>query len=425
MLKEDLTTPLERRTIKDRLGLSALTPLRVATCSVLATSLALFGWLGLNNDPLGGEPIVTIELLPSDPVVIASASRDAGTVKEVAEASSDSPEKGSVRVFDANGKSIDIPSAPKTITIGSRPGSPHIEGALELSSLDRQFDMPLNEVFEEPDFHTGAIGKALQVAPIRKLVEQTKFGPLPKISGNLTPAKAYARPVNREQVKQLRGRIAIVIGGMGLSEKSTLNGIRRLPSPVTLAFAPYGKDLQRWIAKARGRGHEVLLQLPMEPFNYPVSSPGPEPLLTSLHPAGNIERLKKFMGRFTGYTGVTNYMGAKFTSDASALGPVMAELKRRGLTYLDDGASARSKALGIGRQFDLGVVSADAIIDRSHNPERIRAALEQLEKIALKKGFAVAMGSGLPETIAEVSQWASTLADKRIGLIPVSALYER
>ena len=421
MIDEDLRTPLQRQHLKSRLGLSALTGLRLATFCVIASAVGLVGWLSLNHDPLGGEPVVTVKMLPGDPVIIAAAN----TERE------DPPEKGTVRVYGIGEEPVEMNAG--VTTTDARTGSSRmtrIQGSSELTALDRQFAVPPEGVPEEDVILTGAIGRPakavrLRRAPIRRLVEKTAFGPLPKVSGKLTPAKAYARPVDAKSLNKAKGKIAIVIGGMGLSSQSTNTAVRALPGPVTLAFAPYGKGLQRWINKARGRGHEILLQLPMEPFNYPATSPGRDPLLTSLQPEENLNRLKRYMGRFTGYTGVTNYMGAKFTSEAGALGPVMVELKRRGLTYLDDGTSGRSKTHELGQRLGLGVARAHRVIDRVPDPVQIRANLEKLEKIALKQGVAVAVGSGLPETITEVRQWANTLSEKGITLIPVSAVYGR
>lgn len=424
MLKDDLRMPLERRTLRDRLGLSAITPLRIATCTVLAGNLALFGWLGLNHDPLGGQPVVTIKMLPGDPVITASVQEEGEPEPIETEPVGNRPEKGTVRIFGGGDEPQNLKTTAKTVKIGSRSEITRIEGSDELSAIDQQFE-EIPEGVPTEVIHTGSIAKAVRLrpAPVRKLTEKTSFGLLPKISGKLTPAKAYARPVDKKAVKRLRGRIAIVIGGMGISSKATQRAISKLPGPVSLAFAPYGNGLQKWIKKARRRGHEVLLQLPMEPFNYPASSPGHNPLLTSLQPAENLARLKGFMGKFTGYTGVVNYMGARFTSDVGAFGPVLAELKRRGLTYLDDGTSARSRAAEIGRQFGLGVASANTVIDHSPDPVRIRGNLERLEAIALQKGVAIAVGSALPETITELSQWSNTLSEKGLGLVPVSAVY--
>ena len=420
MIDDELRTPLQRQHLKSRFGLASVSALQAATFSVVALGVGLIGWLSLNNDPLGGEPVVTVKMLPSDPVITAAAS----------DLPQNAPTKGTMRIYGSGDQPVELNAGISTHSPSGTSRVTRIEGSTELTALDRQFEVPPEGAPEEDVIITGAISNAapairLRRAPIKGLFERTPFGPLPKISGKRTPARAYARPVNRSQLNKSKGKIAIVIGGMGLSSESTNKAVRALPGPVTLAFAPYGKGLQRWITKARRRGHEVLLQLPMEPFNYPATSPGPNPLLTSLPPEENLNRLKHYMGRFTGYAGVTNYMGAKFTSEVASLGPVLGELKRRGLTYLDDGSSGRSKSKQVGDAFKLGVARADKVIDRVSDPVYIRASLEKLEKIALKNGTAVAVGSGLPETITEVSQWANTLAEKGIVLVPVSEVYAR
>src|SRR3546814_2917386 len=56
-----------------------------------------------------------------------------------------------------------------------------------------------------------------------------------------------------------RPRIAVVLTGLGLSDSATAAAIEELPSAVTLSFSPYARDLERWIALARARGHEVML----------------------------------------------------------------------------------------------------------------------------------------------------------------------
>jgi len=48
------------------------------------------------------------------------------------------------------------------------------------------------------------------------------------------------------------------------------------------------------------------------------------------------------MSRFSGYAGVANFLGGKFTADERALTPVLREIAARGLFYVDDGTSARA-----------------------------------------------------------------------------------
>ena len=59
-----------------------------------------------------------------------------------------------------------------------------------------------------------------------------------------------------------------------------------------------------------------------------------------MSPQETLDNLAWLMGRFAGYAGVMNYMGAQLIADGQALGPVMAELARRGLVFLDDGSFA-------------------------------------------------------------------------------------
>ena len=103
--------------------------------------------------------------------------------------------------------------------------------------------------------------------------------------------------------------------GLGIGASATGDAIAKLPKTVTLAFTPLRERSSRWVGRARSAGHEILLQLPMEPFDYPDNDPGPQTLLTNFAAAQNIDRLHWFLSRFQGYVGVTNFMGGRFTSN--------------------------------------------------------------------------------------------------------------
>ncbi len=143
----------------------------------------------------------------------------------------------------------------------------------------------------------------------------TPHGPIPKIAADGTrPADAFARPVTPLPGKPDAPRIALIVGGLGVSASATADAIAKLPGPVTLGFVPYGSDAAAQAARARNGGHEILLQVPMEPFEYPDNDPGPQTLLTSLTPQQNIDRLYWVMSRFQGYVGISSTMGALFTA---------------------------------------------------------------------------------------------------------------
>ena len=190
-----------------------------------------------------------------------------------------------------------------------------------------------------------ALGVRLTPAPDKRLVERSHFGLLPRVGADgARPADVYARPV--VEPAELKGapRVAIMVGGLGIDEEGTIAAIDKLPAAVSLAFAPYGADLDRDAARAREAGHEILLQAPMEPFGSASAGPGPHTLTTAASEAENLESLHWLMSRFTGYIGVTNYLGGKLSADTHAFSPVLAEIATRGLDYLDDGSSPRSLA---------------------------------------------------------------------------------
>jgi polysaccharide deacetylase 2 family uncharacterized protein YibQ len=258
----------------------------------------------------------------------------------------------------------------------------------------------------------------LAKAPILGFFERSPTGDLPRINDNhQTPAQAYARPFQPTG----EPRISIVLGGLGLNADRTNAAINTLPADITLSFVPYASDLQGWINKARAAGHEVLLELPMEPYDYPNVDTGPHTLLINSSAEENVRRVDLLMGKATGYFGVTNYQGAKFATDARAASPVFEELSKRGLVFLHDGGAVRSALPEAAKQTQLGFRVADKILDAEPAREAIDRQLLQLEAAALKDGSALGVGYGYPITIEGLKSWSEGLKAKGYQLAPASA----
>jgi uncharacterized protein len=271
--------------------------------------------------------------------------------------------------------------------------------------------VPESVVISVPDGMT-----KLAPAPDPRLVERTRYGLLPRIGADgARPSQVYARPA----AVRPGPRVAVVMGGLGIGQSATADAVAKLPAPVTLAFAPYGGDLERAVARARDDGHEVMLQVPMEPFDYPDNDPGPHTLTVRAKPQENMERLHWVMGRFTGYTGLVTFMGAKLTADETALAPILKEIAGRGLLLVDEGSSSRSLV----RQ-GPAVLKAQAVLDAVPRAEAIDSELQRLEDQARERGTAIGSASALPLTIDRIVRWTKTLDERGIQLVPLSALAE-
>ncbi|MGL4636301.1 MAG: divergent polysaccharide deacetylase family protein [Beijerinckiaceae bacterium] len=396
MSDDDLTKPLGMDRDAKKASRKSLPVARITAmlCGALLASVA--GFAAFTNDPLGGEPMVvaSIDKMPK---------RETGPAPQAPVSAQ--PESPNVR---------EVPQQNR-----SQRGAAELENDAGVKVLRTNGQAPGSVIIRVPDAQPSI---RLAPAPDRRLIEKNRHGNLPKIGPDaLRASDVYARPVTQLQ-KVAAVRVAIVIGGLGISNNITQDAIQRLPGPVSLAFAPYGADLERQVTRARDDGHEVLLQTPMEPFDYPDNDPGPQTLVSTLSAEQNLDRLQWLMSRFSGYIGVVNYMGGRFTSTDAALAPVMKEIASRGLLYLDDGSSGRSMAAQVAAGAGASSARADVVIDAIQRGADIDIALTRLEKIAREKGSAIGYAAALPVTLERIARWSRAAEAKGITLVPLSAV---
>lgn len=342
------------------------------------------------DDPLGGQPSAVATIAPAREPQPARSSAATG---EAPAAAARPPQLASASdVESASGVSV---------VRATGPGAP-----------------PEAVIIRVPESAPTALGRA----PDPRLVERTRQGLLPRIGKDGSRAlSVYARPPGRE-AGTAQARIALVVTGLGIGQTATAQAIAKLPPAVTLAFAPYGADLEGQVERAREGGHEVMLQAPMEPFDYPDNDPGPHTLLTEGKGAETSERLHWIMSRFPGYIGLVNFMGAKLMANEAALAKLLKEVGARGLGFVDDGSSPRSLAASVGPRTGTPTARADAVLDAVPRAEAIERELTRLEGLAKSKGVAVASASALPMTVERIASWAGTLERKGIRLVPVSSV---
>jgi uncharacterized protein len=222
-----------------------------------------------------------------------------------------------------------------------------------------------------------------------------------------------------------RKRIAIVLTDMGLSPAAADVAIRHLPPEVTLAFNTYANGVAQMVQRARADGHEVLLNLPMEPNGYPTIDPGPQTLLTRLSGRENIERLETVLKRASGIVGVNAHLGSRFTQSGDAMKPVLEALNERGLMYLDSRDAPRSVGGALAGELRLPRAINDRFLDIEPSREAIDARLAEIEQIAKDSGSAVAMGHPIPVTFERLTMWIPTLPGKGFVIAPITAIANR
>jgi polysaccharide deacetylase 2 family uncharacterized protein YibQ len=251
--------------------------------------------------------------------------------------------------------------------------------------------------------------------------EPSRLGILPRIGeGGVLPRQVYARAFAPTE----KPMIAIVLTGVGIGARGTAEAISKLPGAVTFAFAPYGRDLPSQVARARRDGHEILLQVPMEPRDYPESDPGPHTLRSNVDNKENIERLHWLMSRFTGYIGLTNFMGDKLMRADKSYAALLEEINRRGLLFLDDGLSEGSGTKPLAGKIGLPVGVADRVHEAGAG-KSLDTQLDEIEMLARKKGSAILTVPALPANIDKIAVWERGLAARGLVLAPLSAIIHK
>lgn len=390
MTHDDLEKPMGLRTARPARRL--LPRFDVVTgIAALAGAVLAFGgvWALVVTDPFGGEPVA-----------------NAAIERRMPAAPSTAPDTQAAHGGSQAARDGAPPSSRDGVPI-VRPGDPMPKAGPVIIQIPGADTAPGASATVAP----GVVDKAL--------LEDSRYGPLPRIGADgRRPMDAYARPSPKPVANV--ARVALVVGGLGVSRDATLEALRVLPPEVSLAFSPYAADIGDLVAKARAGGREALIQAPMEPFDYPANDPGPQTLLTSLPASANLERLRWSLGRTSGYVGVAPLAGARFLENGDALQPMFAELARRGLMFVGS-ASRNDPASPIAERAALPHAKASIAIDAAPDAVSIDAALARLENEAKAGGVSIGWAGASPLTLKRIEAWRAGLAARGIALVPVSA----
>jgi len=390
---DELKQPLQKRSLRERLWQQR--PNALATSfAVLFLSYTAGGiWLARQKLPFAGEPVVVAQI----PALQTVRTAPEPTVVEQAV----DP------ILTASTSKADTPEPEPEPTIEPE------TARQKITKIDSHVTVITNS------------RTSLSKAPIAAITEDSPDGPLPRIAANgRKPSELYAKQALMSDLQGDAPRIALVIGGMGLNEKLTRKAVSDLPANVTFAFAPYGNNLQAQVDRARDNGHEVYLQLPMEPVGFPATNPGPKTLQADADAKTNNDNLLWHLSRFAGYAGVINYMGGRFLSAPAAMRPMLNEIKRRGLNYIEDGSTRNTLSDQVAGNINMPIRHAVTVIDQASDGASIATALDNLEQEARKGGIAIGTGTGLDLTIDTVRDWLIEARKRGVVIVPASASFK-
>lgn len=250
---------------------------------------------------------------------------------------------------------------------------------------------------------------------------------VPEVLPEIAPAPAVHQPAWRANAVKVAvapsaAKLAIILDDMGLDRKA-LKRAAQLEGPLTFSFLPYARSLPRLTAYVKARGHELMVHLPMEPHRH-SADPGPHALLVGLGPRELDERIAWNLSRFEGFVGLNNHMGSLFTEDTSAMKQVLAEVKKRGLLFVDSRTSDATVGTRLAADMHVPHRARDIFLDHERSVRTIRRQLREAVDIARSHGSAIAIGHPHNETLSVLGEDLPRYAAQGVVLVPVSALVE-
>ncbi len=217
-------------------------------------------------------------------------------------------------------------------------------------------------------------------------------------------------------------RIALVVTAAGINETTTQQAIDKLPKGITFAFAPIGKRTKTLAKAAIADGHTILAEIPMEPVN-PLRDPG-EPLTLRISNTGevNITRMNNALSRVPGASGISSYLGAKFSQSEDAAAPVIDEIASRGLFLFENQPSGQSRLGFMAKSQDVPYAAGIMSVDRERNTAIMLDRLSTLETEARRDGVAIGIATAYRDSIDILENWVAAAEQRGIVFVPVNRL---
>lgn len=216
-----------------------------------------------------------------------------------------------------------------------------------------------------------------------------------------------------------RPRLAIIIDDIG-SDKFAAEMLLKLPYPLTLSILPAQAHSIDIADEAYRRGDQVMLHLPME-FEGNKAKAEPVELRVGMSTAQVDDLLAEMLGEVPHVVGVNNHEGSLATTEPQLMSELMADLRQRGLFFIDSRTTAATVAFTTAKEAGVPAASRKVFLD---DVETRAAILHQLNLAALdaaQDGSAIAIGHPHPATLAALKEDLPRL-NSRVRLVFASSL---
>ncbi|NOT33291.1 MAG: divergent polysaccharide deacetylase family protein [Candidatus Eisenbacteria bacterium] len=248
------------------------------------------------------------------------------------------------------------------------------------------------------------------------------------IPGRPTHELVLARPPREEEPEERpNARLALVLYGFG-DETVLAESLMVLPAPFAVAIVPGARGSAAMFGAAHHASREVVLQLPLEPVNYPQVNPGPGTLLVTMRPARVQSGVRHYIDQARPVAAVANHMGSLATQDMTLMTAVYDELRDRRLPFLHvmpaAGAVCRSLASEMGVVYD----EPDETLDyepRAADTRALDKRWKQVLEEARRRGRMMVWVRATPTTARWLRRASLPKQLEGVDLVPLTSVLRK
>ena len=216
--------------------------------------------------------------------------------------------------------------------------------------------------------------------------------------------------------------VSIVIDDLGenyrrFEELSSIN------VPFTYSILPFQTHSIRIANEVDKRNGEVILHLPLEPWNSSQHAMNDGTLLTGMSQDQLHAQLQRNINAVPHLSGVSNHMGSKFTEHQEKMETVLQAIKEKGLFFLDSRTSDKTVGYALAKEMRIKTAKRNLFIDNDHNQLSAEKQLQKIPRLAKKNGgHLIAIGHPYPSTITALKKCVPLLQEQGITVVPLSQL---
>ncbi len=146
---------------------------------------------------------------------------------------------------------------------------------------------------------------------------------------NLYYDKSKSYPVEKPKV-------SIFITELGENYQKSYNDIFKIVHPINYAVLPDRKYTKKYIELITKAGYELIINIPMEPIDYPMTNPGKNSIFVKMNQHEINNMMDSFIKDFPNAKGALNYLGSLVTTDEEISKIFLKKLKEKNLYFVDN-----------------------------------------------------------------------------------------